>query len=1217
MNKRNSVISIAVALGLVASSSAFAAATHAAKAPSPTTKAQPSKGMPTYLMVELDQSPTMATYGATLRATPSARLSTAKPAARAAAISQLSTVKAQQASTAAAIAQAKLPVPGMKEIYRLQRVFNGILYQTDAANMAALRAIPGVKSVSIVHPKTPDNGHTIPFIGVPALWNLPTSPIHGENVKVGVIDTGIDYLHANFGGPGTVAAYNADNPNVVELGSFPTAKVVGGLDLAGANYDASNPAFSSPTPDADPIDHVGHGSHVAGTIAGYGVNNDGSTYAGPYDNTLDTTTLRIGPGAAPKASLYALKVFGDGGGSTNLDSLALEIAVDPNGDGDPSDHLDVVNLSLGSPYGSSLNTDSVIFTNAVQAGMVVVVAAGNSSDFYFTTGSPGATPEVISVAATDVGDSSALRVNSPAAAAGLKAMGSGSPDPAVITPFSGNLATTTPVDGCAPIAEDLTGKFALIVRGGTLPSGAACGFVNKVDNAQAKGAIAVIIYNQSTRPNDAPASMTLDASVIVPARSLTFNDGTALAAAVASGPVNVTLDDSLVVVDPTKFDMAATFTARGPAQLLNKPLLKPDVAAPGVNIISTGAGTGSGSANESGTSMATPLTAGVMALLKQLHPTWTPGQLKALVMNTATHDVFVDPTTTVGRRRAGPARVGAGRVDAQNALNSSSIAYDKAFPDRVSITFNTVEVSAPTTEVRTIEVANTSAIDATYTIAIDSAVNSGGTTVTPSTTTLSVAAGHTGTFNITLQADPTTMTRAVDASVALAPTNSVFGSGVARDWQSETSGWVTITPASGPALRVPYYGALTPASAMSSSGSVSTHGDKTGTSHVFLKGNGTDTTSLRPEPFGILPTALPMELHYVGSGFGPLDYANIHYAGVTNNATEAAGVGATEYFFGVNTFGAWGAPGEITIQVNIKAAGSPVWQYALVNVETGNDPAAQTPGSDVRLTALFPLDANGNTVTGSFEDFVNGVVANSQFVPAFLTDTMVLPVFASDLNLPDGFDYQIQTYVFDNVPANPNAGTEFDETPILHYTPGAPALSTAQDPAFAATSGGFGFGPPFQVDLPGHSFAVNFDQTVEQSNPASGLLLLHLNNAFGQRAEVLAVSKAEKLTSVTRIPTGDANCRKGGEAINTGFDDNGNGTLEAAEITSTQNVCNGDEGAKGDQGPASPTPTTVTDATTAARATGAKGCTSFGGGASFLTLIGLLGMYRRRRQVIA
>jgi minor extracellular serine protease Vpr len=147
----------------------------------------------------------------------------------------------------------------------------------------------------------------VPLVGALRLWSK-VSPLHGEGIRVGVIDTGIDYTHANFGGPGTVDAYTGNDKTIIEPGTFPTAKVVGGWDFAGADYDASSDATATPVPDFDPLDVEGHGSHVAGTIAGYGVTAGGATYAGPWDGTLDPTTLGIGPGAAPAASLYALKV---------------------------------------------------------------------------------------------------------------------------------------------------------------------------------------------------------------------------------------------------------------------------------------------------------------------------------------------------------------------------------------------------------------------------------------------------------------------------------------------------------------------------------------------------------------------------------------------------------------------------------------------------------------------------------------------------------------------------------------------------------------------------------------------------------------------------------------------------------------------------------------------------------------------------------------------
>ncbi len=86
------------------------------------------------------------------------------------------------------------------------------------------------------------------------------------------------------------------------------------------------------------------------SAAGNGVNADGTTFAGPYGPSTPFSSLRIGPGSAPQAQLYALRVFGCGGG-TNLTVQAIDWATDPNGDNDMSDRLDVINMSLGSALG--------------------------------------------------------------------------------------------------------------------------------------------------------------------------------------------------------------------------------------------------------------------------------------------------------------------------------------------------------------------------------------------------------------------------------------------------------------------------------------------------------------------------------------------------------------------------------------------------------------------------------------------------------------------------------------------------------------------------------------------------------------------------------------------------------------------------------------------------------------------------------------------------
>ena len=185
----------------------------------------------------------------------------------------------------------------------------------------------------------------------------------------------------------------------------------------GDDYDPSVRGDTPrPMPDANPLDCEGHGSHVAGTTAGLGVTKAGATYTGGYA----TRHRPRHPGHRPRASrpapsLYALKVFGCEG-DTSVVGQALDWAADPNGDGDLSDHLDVVNMSLGSSYGSPDDPDAVASNNLAALGTVVVASIGNSGDVYEVGGSPGNATRVLAVAASDDGDDvvDGLKVDSPA-----------------------------------------------------------------------------------------------------------------------------------------------------------------------------------------------------------------------------------------------------------------------------------------------------------------------------------------------------------------------------------------------------------------------------------------------------------------------------------------------------------------------------------------------------------------------------------------------------------------------------------------------------------------------------------------------------------------------------------------------------------------------------------------------------------------------------------
>jgi len=122
------------------------------------------------------------------------------------------------------------------QILSAQRVgANGFRVKLRASEIATLRSLPGVRSVGRVELHRLDNIDSVPWVGAPAVW---AGSGRGEGVKIGIIDTGLDYTHADFGGSGDPADYAANDKNVVEPGSFPTAKVKGGFDFAGATYDA-------------------------------------------------------------------------------------------------------------------------------------------------------------------------------------------------------------------------------------------------------------------------------------------------------------------------------------------------------------------------------------------------------------------------------------------------------------------------------------------------------------------------------------------------------------------------------------------------------------------------------------------------------------------------------------------------------------------------------------------------------------------------------------------------------------------------------------------------------------------------------------------------------------------------------------------------------------------------------------------------------------------
>ena len=175
-------------------------------------------------------------------------------------------------------------------------------------------------------------------------------------------------------GPGTTAAFDAafaadTLPADPALFGPNAPKVKGGIDLVGDDYNANVAGLVCRCPpDPNPLDCNGHGSHVAGSAAGFGVLANGGEYTGSYDQLTHNNSFLIGPGVAPKADLYAVRVFGCEG-STDVVTEAIEWAIDND--------MDVINMSLGSNFGPSDTADALAADDASKAG-VVVVSRGNA-----------------------------------------------------------------------------------------------------------------------------------------------------------------------------------------------------------------------------------------------------------------------------------------------------------------------------------------------------------------------------------------------------------------------------------------------------------------------------------------------------------------------------------------------------------------------------------------------------------------------------------------------------------------------------------------------------------------------------------------------------------------------------------------------------------------------------------------------------------------------
>ncbi len=663
----------------------------------------------------------------------------------------------------------------------IEYVLNAAVVDVPARRIAEIRSMAGVKSVrragvySMAQAAPPSVGELI------GTAQLNTAGNSGAGVAIAVIDSGVDYTHASFGGPGTAAYYAAAvagaGPTTIgdTPGVFPSGpRVKGGYDWLGDTWD--NATNLTVTPDPDPIDN----KQVASDAAGHGTNSTSAAAGG----AVPAGGIRAG--SAPAAMILAYRgcsrITSSCEGSALLNSIESVIqyaAGNPNGGQPGADNpvlppgtRFVINMSLGSNYGNPLIEDlSEASRNAVRAGVTVVTSAGNAGDIPYIVGTPSGADTVISVAASQPAllTGPALAVGAPLNASyplGTASFGGVLAVPTLVTfgfagPNNAVNANTNLACNTSPAVPALAGRAGVADRG-------ACAFTEKALNIQNAGGLLALLINNA--PNAGPPGLGgANPAVTIPALSLGTAEGAVLKNALAANPnlqgtVSPRADAANVAAGINLVDLIADFSSRGPVQNLNA--LKPDITAPGVSIFMASVGSGNQGVNNSGTSFSSPLTAGAAALVLSANPGFTPWQVKAALMNTANPDVFATKTAA-GNTLAPLTRMGAGRLQTERAATTGTLAYDSEDVDPTgSVYYNTALSFGPqaftaagaSSVSRTVVVQNLGPSGKTYNLSVaprfaDDLAK--GVVFSTSAPSLTVAAGATATFQLVATATGT------------------------------------------------------------------------------------------------------------------------------------------------------------------------------------------------------------------------------------------------------------------------------------------------------------------------------------------------------------------------------------------------------------------------------------------------------------------------------
>ncbi len=976
-----------------------------------------------------------------------------------------------------ALAEPLLELAGAKITGRYSRLANAIAVRVPVESLDSLRAIDDVIEIVPVGIYDRQLESSVHFIGSTQLWGTHSSNATGAGIRIGIIDSGIDYHHAAFAGSGNPDDFDNNNPTLIEIGSFPTGKIAGGFDFSGDNYDARGQnGRPFPVPDFDPLDPRlnGHGTHVASIAAGYGVLTNGIPYTGPFNSSLNMSRFTVAPGVAPAASLFALKVFGrEGSTSGDLILRALEWALDPDNNGNFEDRLDVVNLSLGGVFESvdAGNVEASGVNLLSRSGVTVVVAGGNAGNIHYVMGIPAALDHAITIAnSIDSGATfSTIKITSPPPLANdyTSVEGEFTAKLSIVGPVTAEVALVEPALACGNLQNPtaLQNKIALIDRG-------TCFFIDKIRRAQLAGAIGVIMVNNLDGPPIVMGGQGDTSDIRIPGVMIRLEDGNLIKSQLKNGVI-ATLAAFAAVARPELADQLENSSSRGPR--LPDSHLKPDLAAPGTSILAAESGAGTQGRLFSGTSMASPHVTGAVALLKQLHPTWGPMDMKMALMNSAV------PTKNDRGIPYSESRTGAGRVQVGDAAQLTTLARVEGSPGEVALSFGALQLFAPYTATKNVRIFNLSNQPQTYQLRSSNTVLETGVSLTPLLQSITIAARGSDLVPVRFDATPVQFDRSRD------PTTPTFIGDKARHQLFEASGqlWIHTDTHS---IHLPWFSivrALSDARVTATSIGMPPNASST----VRLPTRGPQAHS-KP-----LVSLFQLGLTNASRGFSD-DRASgdLVAFGAASDRNAQETMAQAKVYFGLVTAGAWVTPQRpfVSFDVDIDLNADNAAEYTLLSSTSGNllsgrihDPQDMT---DAFLTIVRDNSKQTNNLTAGAT--LNVLPPDVRDTAPYHNAAAILAAPAALIGLSDSqatFRYRIVT-----------TALGFTETSAWSFF-------DAATPLIDAAPHGINRAPIFDEGLTPTAFVHRSAAVAEGFGPSKPLraLAIHHHNPVGQQINIV------------------------------------------------------------------------------------------------------------------